>query len=352
MTDSSQCTARFTDDLAAVLIEHLTIRDRDVVREAQRWTTGERGPAVADSEALTSANLTSFAAEALRLGAHALTVTGQARESHALEHMLKDVGDRTSRSTTQATEATQRAAQDAADAMSKAAREAQRAIADADARSRKEFTTAVDTAKQSMHAELQRIFGGERPDLLERLRPVLDAFGRELDTKAKAGTTELVDKVVKQFDPNDPKSPIAKHVQQLSTHQSELIEKLNEQHTAVSAKLDELATAVKVQEATTSLANVTPLKGDSYADRVHGLMRDIASGLGDDYDDTSASTGNVPRSKKGDGVLTVNGGVLRVVLEMTDSERRGWSDYLDEAERNRDALASLGLVRSPEQNGG
>ncbi|MEV6411025.1 hypothetical protein [Kribbella sp. NPDC051718] len=35
---------------------------------------------------------------------------------------------------------------------------------------------------------------------------------------------------------------------------------------------------------------------------------------------------------------------------MTDSPRTGWIDYFDEAERNRAAVAAIGLVRSPEQN--
>ena len=51
-------------------------------------------------------------------------------------------------------------------------------------------------------------------------------------------------------------------------------------------------------------------------------------------------------------MLTVDGGTARVVLEMTDSARVGWAEYLDEAERNRRAAAALGLVRTPEQNGG
>jgi hypothetical protein len=50
-------------------------------------------------------------------------------------------------------------------------------------------------------------------------------------------------------------------------------------------------------------------------------------------------------------VLTMIGGV-RLVVEITDSPRTSWNDYLDEAERNRDAVASLGLVRTPDQNGG
>jgi len=39
-------------------------------------------------------------------------------------------------------------------------------------------------------------------------------------------------------------------------------------------------------------------------------------------------------------------------VEMSDSQRPAWGAYLDEAERIRDALASLGLVRSAEQLGG
>jgi hypothetical protein len=38
------------------------------------------------------------------------------------------------------------------------------------------------------------------------------------------------------------------------------------------------------------------------------------------------------------------------VLEMTDSSRTGWGDYFDEAERNRAAVAAIGIVRTPEQN--
>ncbi|WP_136625666.1 hypothetical protein [Mycobacterium innocens] len=51
-------------------------------------------------------------------------------------------------------------------------------------------------------------------------------------------------------------------------------------------------------------------------------------------------------------MFTVDVGAARVVIEMTDSPRDKWSEYFDEAERNRHAAASLGLVRTPTQNGG
>jgi hypothetical protein len=61
--------------------------------------------------------------------------------------------------------------------------------------------------------------------------------------------------------------------------------------------------------------------------------------------------GRLPRCKKGDGVLAIHAGPARLVVEATDSARAGWSEYLDEAERNRGAAASLGLVRTSTQNG-
>lgn len=72
----------------------------------------------------------------------------------------------------------------------------------------------------------------------------------------------------------------------------------------------------------------------------------------DEYTETGTLVGRLARCKKGDGVLAVPGEPAKVVLEMTDSPRTGWVDYLDEAERNRDAAASLSLVRTMEQNGG
>ena len=81
MTDSVQPQAHFDESATAVVVRRMTIRDADVVREAQRWTAGERGPVVEDPGELTRADLTNFVTEAVRIGAHALSVTGQAQES-------------------------------------------------------------------------------------------------------------------------------------------------------------------------------------------------------------------------------------------------------------------------------
>lgn len=344
--------AHFDDSASVVIIEQLTIHDADAVQEARRWTTGERGAAVDDVDDLRSADLTSFVTEAVRIGAHALSVTGQAHEAQALRRMLEDVGEKTADSTAKAAELTGRVVREASEAVAKAADDAKKAITDADATSRKEFTNAVAAAKQEMTNEVQRIFAGDSPELLQRLKPVLEHFGTSLDARVIASTNELLTRVAKQFDPADPTSPLAKHAADLTSRQEKLTEELARHRRELTGKVDELTTAFKVREAKVALATVTPIKGDSYADDIHTLMLGIAAGLGDEYGDTSALVGKLPRCKKGDGLLNVGGGTTRVVIEMTDSARVGWGEYLDEAERNRDAVASLGVVRTTEQNGG
>lgn len=352
MTQRIKHPAHFDNDAAAVVIEQLTIHDREVAREAQRWVSGERGPLVEDVDALASADLTNYVTEAVRIGAHALSVTGQAQEAQALERLLKDVGDKTAHSTAEAAELTARAVREASEAVMAAARDAKTAITDADTQTRKELTAAVMTAKQDLNTELRRMFAGESPELVERLQPVLDKFGTDLDAKVSAGTAELLTKAAKQFDPSDPTSPMAKHAAELTAHQAQLTQQLTKQHAELTSKIEEVSTALRVREATTALAKVTPIKGESYASSVHAVLTSIAAGLGDDYADTSTTTGRLPRCKKGDGVLSLHDGAARVVIEMTDSARTGWTDYFAEAERNRDAVASLGLVRTTDQNDG
>ena len=51
-------------------------------------------------------------------------------------------------------------------------------------------------------------------------------------------------------------------------------------------------------------------------------------------------------------MLSIAGASARVVIEMTDSSRANWGEYFDEAERNRGSSASLGIVRTADQNAG
>lgn len=340
--------AHFDDSLAAIEIERLTVRDKDVVREAQRWTDGERGGIVDDPEALADADLTAFATEAIKIGAHALSATGQAQEARVLEGMMKEVSERAADTNAKAAEATERAVKSASEAVSKAADDAKKAITDADKTTRKELQ---DSTKAAL-AEVRRIFGGRNPEVVDRLMPVLQKFGADLDAKAKSTFGELYTQAVKQLDPSDPTSPIAKVTAELIAHQNQLTKRIDQNHTMLTERMNDLATALKVQEARKAITRRTPEKGVEFEDAMSAGLLEIAAGLGDEYSDTRNKVGKVSRCKMGDGVLSVEGAAARVMVELTDSSDRNWHAYFDEAERNREAHASLGIVRTAEQNGG
>jgi hypothetical protein len=266
--------------------------------------------------------------------------------------MIKEVGDKTATTSVQAAELTDRTVKDAAKTMAKAAEDAKKAIVEADKASRKEFTESVSAAKTALSTEVRRIFAGDSPELLEKLQPLLDKFGADLDAKSSASITEVLTKAVKQFDPADPTSPMAKHSAGLEARQLQLTELIGKNHETIAQKMDEISVVLKVQAAQDKVSKVSPIKGDAYENQVNVVLAEVAAGLGDEYTDTRSVVGHLPRSKKGDGLLTVDGGLARVVIEMTDSARGGWTEYLDEAERNRQAASSLGLVRTAEQNGG
>lgn len=344
--------ARFDETGRLLLVHDLAIRDEAVLREACRWTTGVRAEMVDDEAALADADVTAFATEAMTLGARALAATAQTVEARALERMVADVGTQTTTATTAAAELTARAAKSATDSMAKATGEARDAIIAADRTTREELTAAVSTAKTQLLDETRRLFAGERPELLERLQPVLASFGTQLEKQVSDGARQLLEQAAKHLDPADPTSPMARHAAALTEQHQQLATRLEAQNTELGRKVDDLVTHLKVQDARIRLAQVTPIKGTSFETRLHALMDEIAAGLGDEYTDTTRTVGALPRSKKGDGLLTVPEQQVKVVLEMSDSPRGSWTEYLDEAERNRCASAALGIVRSAEQNGG
>jgi hypothetical protein len=240
--------------------------------------------------------------------------------------------------------------------MERASAEAKKVISDAGTSARQSFSDNVDGARRSLADEINRLVGGSNPELLAKLGPVLDKFSHELDERASKQTSELITKVTRQFDPADPTSPMAKHNQELSRQQRSLSDTLEKNHKELEAKVDELATAFRVarsaSEAAAATAKVTTLKGGTFEQGLHQHLSEIAAGLGDEYTETGATPGAISRCKKGDGLLDVDGGAVRVVIEMTDSKRTVWNAYLEEAERNRGALASLGIVRTSDQLGG
>ena len=339
----------------ALVVNNLTIDDPSVVSESRRWSSGIRGPAVSE-DTCAGVDFSTFITQAVTVGARAIAAAGGVQDTFNLERLVSDVGARTSQSTEDAAQATTEVVSRAVDAVEKASLNAKEAIAAAGKNAQQQFGEAVSVATKSLVGEMNRLVGGDNPELAGQLAPLLEKFGRDLDARVSSQTSDLFTKAAKQFDPDDPTSPMSKHTRDLDRRQQTLAEALEKNHKELAAKVEELATAVKVSAsaniAATATAKATPLKGATYASELHPLVDQVAVGLGDEYTDTGSTSGLLSNAnKKGDGVLAIAGGA-RVVLEMTDSKRAAWNDYLDEAERNRGAVASLGLVRTVAQNNG
>lgn len=350
------CTASFDQAGPAVVIDHLTVTDSEVVTEARRWSSGSRGAAVTGEE-MGEADLAPFVIQALAVGARAIASAGAAQDTFELEKLIAEVGTKTVESSTAAAAATAKAADGAAETVGKAAEAARKAIAETEAATRKGFAETVDRSTKALRDELERLVGGDSPELLAKLGPLLDTAGRKIAADALEQTDKLLAKVSRQFDPADPTSPFAKQAAALAEQQKSLTESIGQNHLALVGKVDELAKVVEVQKAAASAvaktASVTPLKGGGFEAEVDAVMELIAAGLGDEYASTGSFAGAIRNCKKGDGVLSIAGGQARVVVEMHDSsDRRVWNDYLDEAESNREAAASVGVVRTAGQNKG
>lgn len=341
--------------IPALTISALTINHPAVTAEALRWTTGSRGPAASAGEA-HGADLTAYAEQAIVVGALAIAAAGGTQDTFNLEQLVQDVGRRTSESTAQASEATHAVVTEATKTLAAASAHTTKVLKEEGELARKAFGASVTAAQKELDDRLGRLLAGEDAELVVRIKPLLESFGASLARRADEHTTSLFEKATRALNPDDPTSPLAKHHAQLERQQAQLATRLGKQHEELTRAVTELATAVQVQQAASDarnkVAKVTPLKGGAYEDDIREVMSAVAVGLGDEYVETGHVAGAIGRCKKGDGVLVIAGGQARIVMEMTDSDRKDWGDYLDEAERNRQAVASLGLVPTTDQNGG
>lgn len=332
--------ARFDAKSGGLVIEAMTITQDAVVSESRHWATGRRGEA-AEPEALAEADLGPFIEQALTIGAAALTTAGGTQQAYAVEKLVTEAEQRSQTASALAAEQTAQAVRAASESLTKTTADTARLVG-----------ASIEDANKKLVAEITRLVGGQDPELVRRLQPILDSTVASMKAQTVKDTSDLLDKVTRAFNPSDPTSPMAVQMRTLTEAQQRQAKVLSDEQHALAAKLDEVMTALKVKEAHAKVVAGTALKGGTYEEQVHSILAEIAAGLGDEYLETGTITGLRSRSKKGDGVLGVNGGDVRVVVEMTDSARPHWTEYLAEAEENRGAHAALGLARSADQLGG
>ncbi|WP_068260418.1 hypothetical protein [Janibacter limosus] len=356
-TESTSPKVTFDPTHSALLVSKLSVQHPAVTQEALRWSTGSRGQAVR-ADALEDCDLSPFVLQALTVGATAISAAGGAQDTYNLEQLIHDVGTRTTEATHRAAESTAKVTKDAAEAMDKATSGVRKSLAESSESSKKAIGDTVTTARKELREELTRLFGGDDPEFIGRLQPVLDEFTTKLTKRTDEHTASMFEKATKALNPDDPTSPIAKQMAAFDKRHAQLVEQSAKQNDDLKTKVGELTKAIEVQKAaaaaTKAATNVTPIKGASYEENAGAVLAALVNGFGDEYVATGTTTGAIPYCKKGDGVLSIAGSSSKVVVEMTNSQGkpRSWTDYLDEAERNRGAAASLGLVPSVEDNDG
>ena len=297
---------------------------------------------------LTGVDLSPFVHQALNIGVQAIALAGGAQDKFELKQLINDVGERTSRAAADAASTTATVVDEATLAIRRAATDASKAFGEAGKLARGEFADSVKTAQAGLQDELRRLFGNDDPEMQRRLNMVLEGFGQRVSQASAEKTEALFAKAAKQFDPDEPTSPMARHISLLEKQQTELKANIDQKLGELGTQYEKLTAVVErtqaAKDARHTVEQGTTLKGATYEEKVNAAMRDIADGLGDDYEATGSQPGKKGSSKKGDGVLRVQGGEAAVVVEMSDSVRRTWPEYLTAAEATRGAQASLGLV--------
>lgn len=291
----------------ALFVGGLKTTDKAILREAARWSTGERGEPVADMADLAGTDLTSFAREALSIGSRVLAIAAQDGDTRAVRQAVKEASDQVGDIVTRASASSEDAVRRAVETMTQATRQ----------------------AHETVMTEVNRLVGGENPELAERLRPILAGVGTDLKNQAAEAMA--------------------------AAHESQRAEAA-ERHQQVLGVIGDLrrefAVRVGTDDATAAVKGVTTIKGFDYESQINDVLIALAADIGEEYEATGERAGRLPRNKKGDGVLHVSGGIARVVVECHDGTSKDWGPYLAEAERNRGAQASVGLIRYADDNAG
>jgi len=320
----------------AIVVRSLIISSPDVLTQARLHVGGPSDASRKAAKALDEADLTEFVQEVISTGARTMAIV---KRDHEADHYVREIRSVTEdylRRLDHSLNELNQAAESAGEKLGKASAAALRSL---------------NSSRKAIYADFQNLLGGENPDVLTVLEPVinrhLDRAERRL-IKLVTDFENLVWAILEDIsDPDNPKSSTA----QLMAKFSQLTTEFGQIRKLLTKVLSEFKSAQAAEDATEATTNRSTLKGTKYEDQLGRLLTEIASGLGCEYLVTRNKKGTL-NSTKGDGVLLLEGGDSRVVIEMmnSDQKKRDWNEYLDEAERNRRGTVSVGLVRTRAQN--
>ena len=210
------------------------------------------------------------------------------------------------------------------------------------------FARTVGAALGELNAGIAKLITEEDVPLRTAVaRSVEELTGNALSEiqRALAGQSRTI---IDTLNSDNPASP-------LNGLRLELLRAQRAQGDAVQTQLNELRTVIDVTAAIKQTMERTAVKGADYEDDLEVVLDRLTRGTGDRLERTGAKPGLLGRSKKGDFVAGLPTELARthtvnVVFEAKDKTQTlpEWQAELDEARRNRGAVAALGVVKGTE----
>jgi hypothetical protein len=334
-------------------VRSAVIDDVEVTAEALRWTKGTRGEEV-DAVDAEGSDLSEFHRAAVSLGARVLHATADSATAVTLAGTVTQLAEKAEAAGTNLVDGAMRATTRVVEVTTKATKEATEATAQIIESARERFhqdlTTGLSETMDSVQRDLDRLLAGSDGAVVGAIKEVIGRAMGDAQVGWHRSLTATLSEVGKTLDVNNPASP-------LGALERRMVEQQQRQHTELTSKLDHVqelvggaAAAAATAAAVAAVRSTSPAKGRPYQESVGAFLEAIATGMACSYADTSDTVGHVKACKKGDGILEglgvdPGGQAPRVVVELTtQGHPRNWPQYLEIAERNRGAQASLGLV--------
>jgi hypothetical protein len=337
----------------ALVFEHFREADPRVVAEAARWVGGARGAAVPEGTT-EGEDLSAFASVALGLAAQVMSLGPEVSGLSTLASTVSQMSDRAHEASAALTADVTRATAEATEAAARATREAVRVTAETLTAARQQvaadMAATVGAATARVREEVERLLGDDTP-VARNVRDLVSSQMADSSARMQRTFAETLGAVSSILDVGNPTSPLARLEHRLAERQ-------DRQHAEVTARIDQVRETVSAATAAAQTAVAvaavqasSPAKGRPFEESVGAALEEIAAGLGGSYEATGDTVGALRACRKGDGVLELpsldGAGGVRIAIEMTTTgAARKWGPYLDEAERNREADASIGVVPS------
>lgn len=335
-------------------IADVDILDPAVGAEALHWTTGVRGDPVSQADA-EGCDLTHFVREAVALGSRVLAVTSDAVGLSSLNTTVTALAERAETATAGLISKAQSASTNAIEASAKAAAEAREGTAEvvgtALEQFRTESTRVLDTGVKAVTDQLDRLAADAGP-VATSIKEVVNRAMSDAQESWHRSLTVTLTRLTRSLDATDPGTPFGQLTRQLEDQQQRQFAEFWAGFERLHETVAEATGAATTAAAVAAIQAASPAKGRPFEEAIGAVVEGIACGIGASYSDTSGDIGEVSGSKKGDGVIELaaadsNADATRVVVEYTTSgAARNWPSYLADAERNRAAQASLGIVPS------